>query len=369
PMPTIQSAMFSLVAASSRPTVESVTEEVTRSIGRYVLGQLSLGIVNGVCSAIFLTIIGAPLPALLAFVAFLASLIPLIGPIIGATIITASCLMVSPGLGIAAGIYYLVYMQVEAYLLSPRIMNAAVDVPGALVIIAAIAGGTLGGVLGAVVAVPVAASALIVIRKVVVPAQAKKWGQGGSVGGDASDDDVDDELGQIADSEIGGGREDEAGQQVPGPAESGQEDEDGRSDRRQIRDQTQNRAVGLIHGSHSSNGVEGEAMNDPLDLDYPFTGRWLVQNSPADRVPSHGTARFATSYAIDFVPVDESLRSARLSIESLLRPEPPERFAGFGRPVTAPVDGTVVAVHDSEPDHSAHRGLPSLGYALTQRKR
>ena len=40
--------------------------------------------------------------------------------------------------------------------------------------IAAIAGGTLGGVLGAVVAVPVAASALIIIRKVVVPAQAKK---------------------------------------------------------------------------------------------------------------------------------------------------------------------------------------------------
>src|SRR5699024_8155761 len=64
PMPTIKSAMLSLVAASSRPTVESVTEGVTRSIGRYVLGQLALGIVNGVCSAIFLTVIGAPLPAL-----------------------------------------------------------------------------------------------------------------------------------------------------------------------------------------------------------------------------------------------------------------------------------------------------------------
>lgn len=170
-MPTIKSAMLSLVAASSRPTVESVTEEVTRSIGRYVLGQVSLGIVNGVCSAIFLTIIGAPLPALLAFIAFLASLIPLVGPITGAIIITGSCLMVSPGLGIAVGIYYLVYMQVEAYLLSPRIMKTAVNVPGALVIIAAIAGGTLGGVLGAVVAVPVAASGMIIIRKVVVPAQ------------------------------------------------------------------------------------------------------------------------------------------------------------------------------------------------------
>lgn len=115
-------------------------------------------------------------------------------------------------------------------------------------------------------------------------------------------------------------------------------------------------------------------MTDPLqaaalNLEYPFVGRWMVQNSPADRVPSHGTPRFASSFAIDFVPVDESLRSARFGVVSLLRPEPPEKFAGFGRPVTAPVDGTVAAVHDSAPDHPAYRGLPSLGYALTQRRR
>src|SRR5699024_7363725 len=102
---------------------------------------------------------------------------------------------------------------------------------------------------------------------------------------------------------------------------------------------------------------------------YPFTGRWLVQNSPADRVPSHGTARFATSYAIDFVPVDESLRSARLSIESLLRPEPPERFAGFGGPVTAPCACTAGADRHADPDPTAARGQESVGHALTQRKR
>lgn len=108
---------------------------------------------------------------------------------------------------------------------------------------------------------------------------------------------------------------------------------------------------------------------DPLELAYPFTGRWLVQNSPADRVPSHGTVRFASSYAIDFVPVDESGRSAAFGLESLVRPEPPEKFVGFGRVVFAPADGTVVAVHDSAPDHPAYRGLSSLGYALTQRRR
>lgn len=106
-----------------------------------------------------------------------------------------------------------------------------------------------------------------------------------------------------------------------------------------------------------------------VDLRYPFQGRWLTRNSPADRVPSHGTSLFATSFAVDFVPVDASGRSAPVTLVALLRPEPPERFAGFGRPVLAPVDGVVVAAHGSEPDHESFRGLPSLGYALTQRRR
>ncbi len=110
-------------------------------------------------------------------------------------------------------------------------------------------------------------------------------------------------------------------------------------------------------------------MSAPLDLAYPFTGRWLVQNSPANRVPSHGTRLFATAYAIDFVPVDEAGRTAPITIGSLIAPEPPDRFPGFGRPILAPVDGVVIATHDSDPDHPAHRGLPSIRYALTQRRR
>lgn len=106
-----------------------------------------------------------------------------------------------------------------------------------------------------------------------------------------------------------------------------------------------------------------------IDLEYPFTGRWLVQNSPADRVPSHGTALFATSYAIDFVPIGDNDRTAPITLGTWLRPESPTRFPGFGRPVLAPVEGVVLAAHDSEPDHDAYRGLPSIGYALTQPRR
>ena len=113
----------------------------------------------------------------------------------------------------------------------------------------------------------------------------------------------------------------------------------------------------------------GFPMLPTVDLAYPFKGRWLTQNSPANRVPSHGTTLFATSFAIDFVPVDEAGRTAPITFRSLLRAEPAERFPGFGRAVLAPVQGVVVGVHRTAPDHHAFRGLPSVGYALTQPRR
>ncbi len=69
------------------------------------------------------------------------------------------------------GIYYLVYMQVEAYVISPTIMKRAVKVPGVVVVVAALAGGTLLGILGALIAIPVAAAILLIIKQVIVPRQ------------------------------------------------------------------------------------------------------------------------------------------------------------------------------------------------------
>lgn len=110
-------------------------------------------------------------------------------------------------------------------------------------------------------------------------------------------------------------------------------------------------------------------MTAPLRLASPLRGAVRVGNSPADRIPSHGTELFASARALDLVPVDERGRSAPLRPISLLRPEPPEIFAGFGREVLSPLDATVERAHDGEEDHRAHRGIPSLRYALTQRRR
>lgn len=110
-------------------------------------------------------------------------------------------------------------------------------------------------------------------------------------------------------------------------------------------------------------------MTASLDIAYPFTGCWIARNSPASRVPSHGTRMLASSYAIDFVPASEDGRTAPITLGSLVRPEPADRFPGFGRPILAPLGGVVVAAHGGEPDHPAYRGLPSVGYALTQHRR
>lgn len=165
--------VYSLVPASSRGQFENIAEQVADSVGRYVIGQAFIALCNGVLSFIFLSIMGFKFALVLAFMNFLLSLIPLVGTLTGSAIVTIVALSMSPTTAIIVAIYYVVYMQVEAYLISPRVMSKAVAVPGAVVVVAALAGGTLLGVLGALVAIPVAASVMLILKQVLVPRQNK----------------------------------------------------------------------------------------------------------------------------------------------------------------------------------------------------
>ncbi|GAA3695491.1 hypothetical protein GCM10022399_10040 [Terrabacter ginsenosidimutans] len=106
----------------------------------------------------------------------------------------------------------------------------------------------------------------------------------------------------------------------------------------------------------------------PVVLDLPFRGGgWMARNSPARRVPSHGTRLFGTAYAIDFVAVDEHGLPAPRTWRTAFSVERPELFRGFGEPLLAPAAGRVVATHDGEVDHVARRSqLTLLAYAMGQ---
>ncbi|GAA2851688.1 MULTISPECIES: AI-2E family transporter [Microbacterium] len=170
--PSLKRAVYQLVPASRRERFIDIADQITDSVGHYVMGQVTLGVINGILSSIYLSIINAPFTAVLAVVAFFFSLIPLVGTLTGSTLIVLACLIPgvgSPATALAAAIYYLIYMQIEAYFIAPRIMSRAVAVPGAVVVIAALSGGALLGLLGALIAIPVAASILIIYRQVLIP--------------------------------------------------------------------------------------------------------------------------------------------------------------------------------------------------------
>ena len=108
-----------------------------------------------------------------------------------------------------------------------------------------------------------------------------------------------------------------------------------------------------------------------VELSLPFAGRWLARNSPARRIPSHGTDLFGERYAIDFIGVDDGRRTAGTrDWRTPVATEPPERFLAFGRPILAPGRGRVVHAHDGEVDHEARRSqLALVPYALGQAAR
>jgi len=172
---TIKQSTYRLVPATSRERFIGLSTQITDGVGKYVIGQILLGLINGVLTFIMLTIVGGHAAIVFAFVAFVMSLVPLVGTVIGSAIIVISQLvLVSPTTALIVAIYYLIYMQVEAYVFSPKIMNKAVQIPGSIVVIAALAGGSLLGILGALVAIPIAASIVLIVKEVVMPMQDKR---------------------------------------------------------------------------------------------------------------------------------------------------------------------------------------------------
>ena len=172
-MNSMKETAYRLVPASRRDRVRLLGDEIIRRIGAYIAGQVAVAATNGVCTYIMLSVLGLDYRLVLAITVSLIGLIPLVGATLGAIVVVLVALFHSWQYALIVLIYYVIYQQVENYVIAPRIMSRTVAVPGAVAVIAALAGGTLLGVVGALVAIPVAAGVLLVIQEVVVPRQAQ----------------------------------------------------------------------------------------------------------------------------------------------------------------------------------------------------
>ena len=158
-----------LVPKSKRERVQSIMDPILTKIGGYIAGNVVISIVAGVVSFVFLAIIGVPFPVALALWVAIADLIPLVGATLGAVPAVLVAFFHSPGTGIAAVAFFVVYQQLENYLVAPRVMTKAVDLSPAAVLVAALSGGALLGVPGVLMAIPAAAALKLVATEIVVP--------------------------------------------------------------------------------------------------------------------------------------------------------------------------------------------------------
>jgi predicted PurR-regulated permease PerM len=170
-LPSIERQAYRLVPASRRARVTSMGDEIVSSIGGYVSGALSIATIAGLSTWLFLSVLGVPYALALALIVAVTDLVPLIGATIGAAVVTLVALFDSLTAAAACVVFYVVYQQVENYLIYPRVMRRAVDVPPAATIVAALVGGALLGVVGALLAIPTAAAVLLVVREVVMKRQ------------------------------------------------------------------------------------------------------------------------------------------------------------------------------------------------------
>ncbi|WP_240506547.1 AI-2E family transporter [Thermoactinospora rubra] len=164
--------LLKMVPASRRPRTKAISEQILDGIGGYVAGNVLISVIAGVVSWLFLTIADVRYALALAMVIAVLDLIPLVGATIGAVVVSAVAFLQSVPLGIACAVFFLVYQQVENYLIYPRVMKRSVDVTPAVTVIAALFGGALLGIVGALLAIPVAAAIALIIREVVHPRQA-----------------------------------------------------------------------------------------------------------------------------------------------------------------------------------------------------
>ena len=168
---TMTEAGYRLIPASRRERVRLLSDEVIRRVGSYVGGQITVASINAVCTFILLTILGLPYSLVLALIVGIIGLIPLVGATLGAAVVILVAVFHSWQYGVIVAVYYVVYQQVENYVIAPRVMARSVAVPGAVALVAALAGGALLGIVGALIAIPVAAGVLLIIREVVEPRQ------------------------------------------------------------------------------------------------------------------------------------------------------------------------------------------------------
>jgi predicted PurR-regulated permease PerM len=164
-MPRIRRGLVRLFPHRRRPQVADIINVVVDKVGAYMIGNLIISLFAGLSTFMCLEAVRVPFALPLAITVAVTDLIPLIGATLGA----ALCVLVTfftvdlwPA-GVVVLAFFIVYQQVENYLIAPRVLRNTVDLSSLAVLLVALIGGSVLGVVGALMAIPIAAAVKVVL--------------------------------------------------------------------------------------------------------------------------------------------------------------------------------------------------------------
>ena len=168
-LPQVIKISLRFVPATRRDRVSKLTNAIISRVGSFVGGQAIIAALAAAFILLMGLTIGMPYPGPLAMVVLVCGFIPLIGHFIGMTVVTLVSLTDSLSTAVIALVAYIIYVQIENYIITPRIMRKSLAIPGLVTIIAALLGASLLGLVGGLIAVPIAAAILLILDEVVFP--------------------------------------------------------------------------------------------------------------------------------------------------------------------------------------------------------
>ena len=162
----LRDTMLHLFPRERRPRAAAASREIVGKVSAWLGGQLMLGAIIGVTSAIGLWLLGIPFFYVLALISGVGELIPIVGPILSAIPAVAIAATVSYQKVLFVILFFVVQQQFENHVLVPKVMERQVGVSAVTVIAALLIGGNLLGIVGAILAVPTAAILQVVFSEV-----------------------------------------------------------------------------------------------------------------------------------------------------------------------------------------------------------
>jgi predicted PurR-regulated permease PerM len=162
--PAWMERIYGVLPESSRPRWRQVGQDVYRTVGGYVTGNLLISLIAGVSSGIMLWIVGVPYALALGLVVALLDLIPLAGATIAAILVVLVAIAASgTTAAIIVGVFFVVYQQLENHVIQPLVYGRTVQLSPLAVLVSVLIGAQIAGVLGALGAIPVAGAIQVLL--------------------------------------------------------------------------------------------------------------------------------------------------------------------------------------------------------------